>query len=57
MTQLRDRAAARLQEAGTRRVKADFDAVIILHMGHYPMFERPEEFNRHLASIIAEFLG
>jgi len=56
MTQLRDRAAARLQEAGTRRVKADFDAVIMLHMGHYPMLERPEEFNRLLASIIAEIL-
>jgi pimeloyl-ACP methyl ester carboxylesterase len=37
-----------------RRVKPDFDAVIMPHMGHYPMLERPEEFNRHLASIIAE---
>jgi pimeloyl-ACP methyl ester carboxylesterase len=37
-----------------RRVKADFDAVIMLHMGHYPMLERPEEFNRHVASIVAE---
>jgi pimeloyl-ACP methyl ester carboxylesterase len=37
-----------------RRVKADFDAVILTHMGHYPMLERPEEFNRHLGLIIAE---
>jgi pimeloyl-ACP methyl ester carboxylesterase len=39
---------------GAKRVKADFDAVIMPHMGHYPMLERPEEFNRHLASIVAE---
>lgn len=38
-----------------RRVKADFNAVILPHMGHYPMLERPEEFNRHLGLIIAEF--
>ncbi len=37
-----------------RRVKADFDAVILTHMGHYPMLERPEEFNRHLALIVTE---
>ena len=37
-----------------RSVKADFEAVILPHMGHYPMLERPEEFNRHLALIIAE---
>ena len=37
-----------------RRVKADFDAVILTHMGHYPMLERPEEFNRHLGLIIAD---
>ena len=36
-----------------RRVKADFDAVIMPHMGHYPMLERPEEFNRLLAEVIA----
>jgi len=37
-----------------RQVKADFDAIIMPHMGHYPMLERPEEFNRHLATIISE---
>ncbi len=28
-----------------RRVKADFDAVVMKHVGHYPMLERPDEFN------------
>jgi len=37
-----------------RRVKPDFDAVIMPHMGHYPMLERPEEFNRHLALVVAD---
>ena len=37
-----------------RRMKADFDAVVLHHTGHYPMLERPEEFNRHLDSIVAE---
>lgn len=36
-----------------RKVKADFDAVVMTHMGHYPMIERPEEFNRALAGVIA----
>jgi pimeloyl-ACP methyl ester carboxylesterase len=40
--------------AGVRRFKADFDAVVMKHMGHYPMLERPEEFNRLLAKVIAE---
>jgi len=38
---------------GIRKVKPDFDAVIMTHMGHYPMIERPEEFNRALAGVIA----
>jgi pimeloyl-ACP methyl ester carboxylesterase len=37
-----------------RQVKADFNAIIMSHMGHYPMLERPEEFNKHVASIVAE---
>ena len=40
--------------AGVRKVKADFDAVIMKHMGHYPMLERPEEFNRHVAAVVEE---
>jgi pimeloyl-ACP methyl ester carboxylesterase len=27
-------------------VKPDFDVVIMKHMGHYPMLERPAEFDR-----------
>ena len=43
--------------AGNRQVKPDFDAVIMKHMGHYPMLERPEEFNRHLADVIQGILS
>jgi len=35
--------------AAVRAVKPDFDAVIMKHMGHYPMLERPDEFNRLVA--------
>ena len=37
-----------------RKVKPDFYAVIMKHMGHYPMLERPDEFNRHVAAVIEE---
>jgi pimeloyl-ACP methyl ester carboxylesterase len=37
-----------------RKVKPDFDAVILPHTGHYPMLERPDEFNRSLMEIIAK---
>jgi pimeloyl-ACP methyl ester carboxylesterase len=39
--------------AGVRKVKPDFEAVIMKHMGHYPMLERPLEFNRLLAEVVA----
>ena len=39
--------------AANRKIKPDFDAVIMKHMGHYPMLERPEEFNRRVAEMIA----
>jgi sigma-B regulation protein RsbQ len=38
--------------AGVRKVKPDFDVVIMKHMGHYPMLERPEEFDRHVAEVV-----
>lgn len=38
---------------GNRNVKADFDAVIMRHMGHYPMLERPTEFNNLVTEIVA----
>jgi pimeloyl-ACP methyl ester carboxylesterase len=40
--------------AGVRKIKPDFEAVIMTHMGHYPMLERPDEFNRHVAAVVAE---
>ena len=39
--------------AGNRKVKADFDAAIMNHMGHYPMLERPKEFNDLVEEVIA----
>jgi pimeloyl-ACP methyl ester carboxylesterase len=36
-----------------RKIKPDFDAVIMKHMGHYPMLERPDEFNRLVAETVA----
>ncbi len=35
-----------------RKTKADFDVVIMKHMGHYPMLERPDEFNRLIADVV-----
>ncbi len=35
-----------------RKIKADFDAVIMKHIGHSPMLERPDEFNRHVAAVV-----
>ncbi len=37
-----------------RKIKADFDAVVMKHMGHYPMLERPDEFNQHVADVVRE---
>jgi pimeloyl-ACP methyl ester carboxylesterase len=39
--------------AAIRTVKPDFEAVIMHHTGHYPMLEKPVEFNSHAASIVA----
>jgi pimeloyl-ACP methyl ester carboxylesterase len=40
--------------ATNRTVVADFDAVIMKGAGHYPMLERPEEFDRLLVGVVAE---
>src|ERR1035441_413826 len=32
-----------------RQFLADFDAAVLPHTGHFPMLERPDEFNRKLA--------
>jgi pimeloyl-ACP methyl ester carboxylesterase len=37
-----------------RKIKPDFDAVVMKHMGHYPMLERPDEFNRLVAETVAK---
>ena len=39
--------------AGVRKVKPDFEVVVMKHMGHYPMLERPDEFNTHVAEVVA----
>ena len=32
-----------------REVKNDFDVVVMTHSGHFPMLERPAEFDAHLS--------
>ena len=39
---------------GNRELRPDFGAVVMEGCGHYPMLERPEEFNRHLVAYIEE---
>lgn len=39
--------------AAVRKVVPDFDAIIMEHMGHYPMIERPDEFNRRVAEVVS----
>jgi len=41
-------------EGDTNRKYADYDAVIMEDVGHYPMLERPEEFNARLAEVLEE---
>jgi pimeloyl-ACP methyl ester carboxylesterase len=42
--------------AGVRKVKPDFQAAVMKHMGHYPMLERPDEFNRLVADVVRELI-
>jgi len=37
-----------------RKVYADFDAIVLKHMGHYPMLENPALFNQSLEKILKE---
>lgn len=39
--------------SGVRRIKPDFDAIVMKHMGHYPMLERPDDFNKNVAAVVA----
>jgi pimeloyl-ACP methyl ester carboxylesterase len=40
-----------------RKVAPDFDAVIMKGAGHYPMLERPDEFNRILTDVVNGLAG
>ena len=35
----------------------DFDAVIMEGVGHFPMLEKPAEFNEKLRGVLKEFAG
>jgi len=37
-----------------RQVYRDFDAVVLKHMGHYPMLENPELFNQTLTRVLKD---
>jgi pimeloyl-ACP methyl ester carboxylesterase len=39
----------------TNKKYADFDAVIMDGVGHYPMLEKPEEFNTRLSEVLKQF--
>ena len=39
-----------------RTIKPDFDAVVMTHTGHYPMLEKPKEFNRLLAGVLVDLV-
>lgn len=36
-----------------RGVRPEFQVVVMKHMGHYPMLERPEEFDAHVRAVAA----
>ncbi len=36
-----------------RNVKPDFEAIVMKHMGHYPMLERPRELDGHVSEVVA----
>ena len=36
-----------------RSVKPDFEVLVMKHMGHYPMLERPQEFDGHVSAAVA----
>lgn len=42
--------------AAVREIKTDFKVTLMSHMGHYPMLERPDEFNSHVSEVIADLM-
>jgi pimeloyl-ACP methyl ester carboxylesterase len=43
--------------AGVRKIKPDFDVVVMKHVGHYPMLEQPAEFDHLVAETVASLSG
>lgn len=43
-------------DAEINKKYADFNVVTIAEVGHYPMLEKPEEFNKKLAEVLKEFV-
>ncbi len=39
-----------------RSVRPEFQVLVMKHMGHYPMLERPEEFDSHVRTVVAALL-
>jgi len=37
---------------GVRKVQPDFEVLVMKHMGHYPMLERPAEFDRLVEEVV-----
>jgi pimeloyl-ACP methyl ester carboxylesterase len=35
-----------------RNVKPDFEVIVMEHMGHYPMLERPQQFDGHVSEVV-----
>ena len=44
-------------DAEINKKYCDFNVVTIADVGHYPMLEKPEEFNKKLAEVLKEFGG
>lgn len=40
--------------SGNRKIAPDFDVFVMKGAGHYPMLERPEEFDRHLVEMVGK---
>ena len=41
----------------SRSVHPDYDAVVLPHMGHYPMLENPALFNATLEALLAKLMS
>jgi pimeloyl-ACP methyl ester carboxylesterase len=40
-------------QVNLRSVRPEFQVIVMKHMGHYPMLERPEEFDSHVSAVVA----